>query len=88
MLFGHLAKIAKENNCGRLEWRVLKVRRTASVVTGTMLSDQPGILTQWNAPSIAFYQQVLGAVEQSEWKGMRLEGVAISKLEKYLEGRN
>ncbi|ETS62771.1 hypothetical protein PaG_02513 [Moesziomyces aphidis] len=36
----------------------------------------------WNAPSIAFYTQVLGAKPMDEWKGMRLEQQGIENLAK------
>ncbi|KIJ32174.1 hypothetical protein M422DRAFT_70711 [Sphaerobolus stellatus SS14] len=35
---------------------------------------------KWNAPSIAFYEKVLGATPMSEWQGMRVEGDAIASL--------
>ncbi|KAF8490042.1 acyl-CoA N-acyltransferase [Gautieria morchelliformis] len=38
---------------------------------------------KWNAPSIAFYEEVLGAKGMSEWQGMRLEGEGISALSKF-----
>ncbi|CAE6506945.1 unnamed protein product [Rhizoctonia solani] len=62
-LFGHLGRIAEENDCARLDWAVLK----------------------WNAPSIAFYEQVLGAKPMDEWKGMRLEVEGIKNLRKYVK---
>ncbi|CEL57459.1 Diamine acetyltransferase 2 OS=Bos taurus GN=SAT2 PE=2 SV=1 [Rhizoctonia solani AG-1 IB] len=62
-LFGHLGKVAEENDCPRLDWAVLK----------------------WNAPSIAFYEQVLGAKPMDEWKGMRLETEGIRNLRKYVK---
>jgi hypothetical protein len=56
------------------------------IVEGRKLTCPRGM--QWNAPSIAFYTKVLGAHEQSEWEGMRLEGEAeIGRLEKYLVER-
>ncbi len=87
-----------------MEWKVIKVgfwlvhkvvsaaltkptrcTRFALIVHAT---STPPRAPQWNAPSIAFYEKVLGAHEQSEWEGMRLEGDAeIGRLEKYLEGR-
>lgn len=62
-LFGHLGRIAEENDCARLDWSVLK----------------------WNAPSIAFYEKVLGAKPMDEWVGMRLETEGIQSLRKYLK---
>ncbi|KEP50747.1 N-acetyltransferase-like protein [Rhizoctonia solani 123E] len=62
-LFGHLGRIAEENDCARLDWAVLK----------------------WNAPSIAFYEQVLGAKPMDEWQGMRLEIEGIKNLRKYVK---
>jgi len=38
---------------------------------------------KWNAPSIAFYEKVLGATTMSEWQGMRLEEAGIDNLKKY-----
>ncbi|KAB5593641.1 hypothetical protein CTheo_2934 [Ceratobasidium theobromae] len=61
-LFGHLGKVAEENDCARLDWSVLK----------------------WNAPSIAFYEKVLGAKPMDEWQGMRLEVEGIQNLRKYV----
>ncbi|KAG9082964.1 hypothetical protein FS749_006429, partial [Ceratobasidium sp. UAMH 11750] len=62
-LFGHLGRIAEENECTRLEWVVLK----------------------WNAPSIAFYEKVLGAKQKDEWVGMRLETEGVQNLRKYVK---
>ncbi|CAE6533448.1 unnamed protein product [Rhizoctonia solani] len=62
-LFGHLGRIAEENDCVRLDWAVLK----------------------WNAPSIVFYEQVLGAKPMDEWQGMRLEVEGIKNLRKYVK---
>jgi hypothetical protein len=36
--------------------------------------------TQWNKPSIDFYEKKLGAKMMEEWVGMRLEGDGIRKL--------
>ncbi|KAG8726182.1 hypothetical protein FRC12_023631 [Ceratobasidium sp. 428] len=62
-LFGHLGRVAEENECARLDWAVLK----------------------WNAPSIAFYEKVLGAKPMDEWVGMRLETEGIQNLRKYVK---
>jgi ribosomal protein S18 acetylase RimI-like enzyme len=35
----------------------------------------------WNAPSIAFYTQVLGADMMQQWRTCRLEGEGIKKLQ-------
>ena len=48
-LLRHLAGLAVERDCGRLEWRVL----------------------DWNAPSIAFYQSLGGAL-LPEWELVRM----------------
>ncbi|PWZ00747.1 acyl-CoA N-acyltransferase [Testicularia cyperi] len=37
---------------------------------------------KWNAPSIAFYEKVLGAKPMEEWQGMRLETDGIAALAK------
>ncbi|KAJ7266887.1 acyl-CoA N-acyltransferase [Mycena haematopus] len=60
-LFGALGWVAREKNCARLDWSVLK----------------------WNAPSIAFYEQTLGASQMSEWVGMRLDEGGIARLEQF-----
>ena len=39
--------------------------------------------TQWNEPSIKFYQNVLGATAMSEWMGMRLEEEGIERLKQF-----
>lgn len=67
-LFGELGHIAKERKCGRVEWRVLKVRL---IVQRAKLSPDA---FQWNQPSIDFYVKRLKAEPQSEWEGMRIEG--------------
>ncbi|KAF8508869.1 acyl-CoA N-acyltransferase [Hysterangium stoloniferum] len=41
---------------------------------------------KWNAPSIAFYEKVLGATGMEEWQGMRLEGDGITSLAKFRKG--
>jgi GNAT superfamily N-acetyltransferase len=78
-LFGHLGKVAEENDCPRLDWAVLKV---CCLIVCPSCSN---ILAQWNAPSIAFYEQVLGAKPMDEWKGMRLETEGIRNLRKYVK---
>lgn len=35
----------------------------------------------WNAPSIAFYEKVLGATRMEEWRQMRLETDGIKRLQ-------
>ncbi|KAJ1038232.1 hypothetical protein NDA10_003499 [Ustilago hordei] len=39
---------------------------------------------KWNAPTIAFYEKVLGAKPMDEWKGMRLEQQGIANLSKLI----
>lgn len=41
------------------------------------------IASQWNQPSIDFYEKALGATAMSEWMGMRLEGEGISNLKRF-----
>ena len=36
----------------------------------------------WNAPSIAFYEKVLGATRMEDWRQMRLEADGIKRLQK------
>lgn len=38
------------------------------------------IPSQWNKPSIDFYEKALGAKSMSEWMGMRLEEEEIANL--------
>ncbi|KAG8757625.1 hypothetical protein FRC14_001792 [Serendipita sp. 396] len=38
---------------------------------------------KWNTPSIAFYEEVLGAKGMDEWRGMRLEEEGIKALAKW-----
>ncbi|KAG8810773.1 hypothetical protein FRC17_002786 [Serendipita sp. 399] len=40
-------------------------------------------MEKWNTPSIAFYEQVLGAKGMDEWRGMRLEEDGIRGLAKW-----
>ncbi|KAJ7741416.1 acyl-CoA N-acyltransferase [Mycena maculata] len=41
---------------------------------------------KWNAPSIAFYEQTLGATRMEEWVGMRLEEAGIERLKSWGAG--
>jgi hypothetical protein len=42
--------------------------------------------TQWNAPSIGFYEKTLGAKALVEWDTMRLEGdEEIGRLARFLD---
>jgi hypothetical protein len=44
------------------------------------------LYSQWNAPSIGFYEKTLGAKALVEWDTMRLEGdEEIGRLEKFLK---
>lgn len=91
VLFGHLGRIAKEKDCGRIEWCVLKVRTTNVSFLherGRSVADRfiGRARDQWNAPSIGFYEKTLGAKALVEWDTMRLEGdEQISRLEKFLK---
>jgi len=42
---------------------------------------------RWNQPSIDFYEKGLGAMQMSEWVGMRLEEEGIDNLKRFLEMR-
>lgn len=50
------------------------------------IAEQKGLaridwsVLKWNEPSIAFYEQTLGAKGMDEWRGMRLEGEGIKAL--------
>ncbi|KAK4686376.1 diamine N-acetyltransferase, partial [Tremellales sp. Uapishka_1] len=70
LLFGHLGEIAKERGCKRVEWRVLKASRMEMELPGGKSLTRP----KWNAPSIAFYKNSLGAETLDEWDTMRIEG--------------
>jgi len=39
---------------------------------------------KWNAPSIGFYEQSIGAKAMSEWVGMRLEENGIENLKRFM----
>ena len=41
------------------------------------------VQSQWNQPSIDFYEKTLGATAMTEWMGMRLEGSQIENLRKF-----
>lgn len=41
------------------------------------------IQSQWNKPSIDFYEKALGAKSMSEWMGMRLEEEEIANLKTF-----
>jgi hypothetical protein len=60
-------------NCARMDWSVLKVRfGVIGPQEHGWLTDD-GLSSQWNQPSIDFYEKRLKAKMQSEWVGMRLE---------------
>lgn len=72
-------------NCARLDWSVLKVslfhqRNIRTSVTHLIHFVIP---SQWNKPSIDFYEKVLGAKSMSEWMGMRLEEEEIASLKTF-----
>ncbi|KAI6029807.1 acyl-CoA N-acyltransferase [Pisolithus microcarpus] len=46
----------------------------------------PLLNSDWNEPSIAFYEKVLGAKRMSGWMGMRLDERGITELEKFSVG--
>ena len=41
-------------------------------------------VSQWNQPSIDFYEKRLGAKLMSEWAGMRLEEDGIDALKNFI----
>lgn len=65
--------------CARLDWSVLKV----SLVELLCAARRAQLCSQWNQPSIDFYEKSLGASAMSEWMGMRLEGEGIANLKKF-----
>lgn len=83
-MFGHLAKIAQENNCARLDWAVLKVCCWAFCRGFLARSWRRLFVSQWNTPSIKFYENTLGAKGMKEWEGMRLEEEGIENAKKFL----
>lgn len=68
-------------NCARLDWSVLKVSFIREK-SGTFVMHLIHFVipSQWNKPSIDFYEKVLGAKSMSEWMGMRLEEEEIASL--------
>lgn len=61
-----------------MDWSVLKVGVAISIMRRLTSPSQ------WNQPSIDFYEKTLGATAMSDWMGMRLEEAGIENLKKFI----
>lgn len=65
-LFKYMGELAIRENCGRIDWNVLKTNQYVVYI--------------YSSSSIGFYCNYLGARLLDEWSGCRLEGDGIQKL--------
>lgn len=70
-------------DCARLDWAVLKVMKYDPLTFSIDFQLIVIFVSQWNQPSIDFYEKSLGAKALSEWVGMRLEEDGIERLKKF-----
>lgn len=71
-----------DQNCGRLDWSVLKVHVMIFCWDHAHRNNLRTL--QWNTPSIEFYEKALDAKSMTEWLGMRLEDDGIEKLKQFV----